>query len=40
MQRLIAGHGFNLLDREVAQNHAPKRVEKGYVNLYSAFRKD
>lgn len=39
MQRLISGHGFNLLDREVAQNHAKKRVEKGYVNLYSAFRK-
>lgn len=40
MQRLIAGHGFNPLDRAVAQNHAQKRVEKGYVNLYSAFRKE
>lgn len=40
MHRLIAGHGFNLLDRAVAQNHAKKRVEKGYVNLYSMFKKD
>jgi alkylhydroperoxidase family enzyme len=39
MQRIIAGHGFALLDRQVAQSHAQKRVEKGYVNLYSAFRK-
>ena len=39
MHRLVAGHGFNPLDREVAESHAKKRVEKGYVNLYSAFRK-
>lgn len=40
MHRLIAGHGFNPLDRAVAESHARKRVEKGYVNLYRAFRKD
>ncbi len=40
MHRLIAGHGFNPLDPEVAAKHAIKRVEKGYVNLYRAFRKD
>jgi alkylhydroperoxidase family enzyme len=39
MQRLIAGHGFALLDRDVAQSHARKRVEKGYVNLYKTFKK-
>ncbi|CUH81295.1 carboxymuconolactone decarboxylase family protein [Tropicibacter naphthalenivorans] len=40
MQRLTAGMGFAPLDVEVARTHAKKRVEKGYVNLYSAFRKD
>lgn len=39
MHRLVAGMGFNPLDPEVARTHAKKRVEKGYVNLYSAFRK-
>lgn len=39
MHRLVAGHGFNPLDPEVAKSHAAKRVEHGYVNIYSAFRK-
>lgn len=38
MQRLVAGHGFNPLSREVAAKHAKRRAERGYVNLYSAFR--
>ena len=38
MQRLVAGFGFAPLSREVAAKHAAKRVERGYVNLYSAFR--
>ena len=40
MHRLVAGHGFAPLDPAVAESHAKKRVERGYVNLYSAFRKD
>ncbi len=40
MQRLVEGHGFTPLSREVAIDHAKKRVERGYVNLYAAFRKD
>lgn len=40
MHRLVAGHGFAPLDKEVAASHARKRVERGYVNLYKAFRKD
>lgn len=39
MKHLIAGHGFAPLDPAVAESHAPKRVEHGYVNLYKAFRK-
>lgn len=39
MHRLVAGYGFNPLDPAVAQAHAHKRVEHGYVNLYKAFRK-
>lgn len=39
MQRLVQGLGFNPLDRSVAKSHAKKRVERGYVNLYRAFRK-
>lgn len=39
MHRLVAGHGFAPLDPELARSHAAKRVEKGYVNLYRAFRK-
>ena len=38
MQRLVAGFGFIPLSREVATKHAAKRVERGYVNLYAAFR--
>ncbi len=38
MQRLVEGHGFTLLTREVAAKHAKRRVERGYVNLYPAFR--
>ena len=38
MQRLVAGFGFAPLSREVAARHAAKRVERGYVNLYAAFR--
>ena len=39
MHRLVAGMGFNPLDPEVARSHAKKRVEKGYDNIYAAFRK-
>jgi uncharacterized peroxidase-related enzyme len=38
MQRLVQGFGFVPLTREVAAKHAKKRVERGYVNLYPAFR--
>lgn len=38
MQRLVQGFGFTPLSRDVAAKHAKKRVERGYVNLYSAFR--
>jgi uncharacterized peroxidase-related enzyme len=38
MQRLVQGFGFTPLTREVAARHAKKRVERGYVNLYAAFR--
>jgi len=38
MQRLVAGHGFKPLTRDSAIEHAKKRVERGYVNLYPAFR--
>ena len=38
MQRLVEGHGFTPLSKEVAIKHAKRRVEKGYVNLYPAFR--
>ena len=38
MQRLVQGFGFVPLTREVAARHAKKRVERGYVNLYPAFR--
>jgi uncharacterized peroxidase-related enzyme len=39
MQRLVEGHGFTPMSREVAATHAKRRVERGYVNLYPAFRK-
>jgi len=38
MQRLVEGYGFTPLSREVAAAHAKKRIERGYVNLYPAFR--
>ena len=38
MQRLVEGHGFTPMTREVAAKHAKRRVERGYVNLYPAFR--
>ena len=38
MQRLVEGHGFTPLSRDVAVEHAKRRVERGYVNLYPAFR--
>lgn len=38
MQRLVQGFGFVPLSRETAASHAKKRVERGYVNLYPAFR--
>jgi uncharacterized peroxidase-related enzyme len=40
MQRLVEGHGFTPPSREVAAKHAKRRVERGYVNLYRAFRDD
>jgi uncharacterized peroxidase-related enzyme len=40
MQRLVEGHGFTPLPRETAAKHAKRRVERGYVNLYRAFRDD
>lgn len=40
MQRLVKGHGFTPMPREVARKHAQKRVELGYVNLYPKFAKD
>ena len=39
MQRLVAGYGFKPLSKEVAREHAKKRVKRGYVNLYRAFAK-
>jgi len=38
MQRLVEGHGFTPMSREVAAKQARRRVELGYVNLYQAFR--
>jgi uncharacterized peroxidase-related enzyme len=38
MQRLVQGFGFVPLSREVAAEHAKRRVRLGYVNLYPAFR--
>lgn len=38
MQRLVEGHGFTPMSRDVAAKHAQRRVERGYVNLYPAFR--
>jgi AhpD family alkylhydroperoxidase len=38
MQRLVEGHGFVPVSREVAARRARERLERGYVNLYPAFR--
>jgi uncharacterized peroxidase-related enzyme len=38
MHRLVAAYGFTPLARDVAAKHAAKRIERGYVNLYPAFR--
>ncbi len=38
MQRLVQGHGFTPLPREVFRSHAEKRVKRGYVKLYGQFR--
>ncbi|MEU6646298.1 hypothetical protein ABZ863_27645 [Saccharomonospora sp. NPDC046836] len=38
MRCLTQGHGFVPPSREVAARHARRRVERGYVNLYSVFR--
>ena len=37
MQRLVEGHGFTPIAKDVAKKHAQKRVELGYVNLYPKF---
>ena len=39
MQRLVEGHGFVPMSREVAAERARRRLEEGYVNLDPAFRK-
>jgi len=38
MQRLVAGYGFTPMSREHAVKRAKQRIERGYVNLYPAFR--
>lgn len=40
MQRLVEGHGFTPMSRELAAKQARRRVERGYVNLYPAFREE
>jgi len=40
MQRLVEGHGFTPMTRELAAKRAHQRVERGYVNLYPAFREN
>ena len=39
MQRLVEGHGFVPMTREVARERARRRVERGYVNLYPGLAK-
>jgi len=39
MQRLVEGFGFIPLTKEVAKEHAHRRVKHGYVNMYRAFAK-
>ena len=38
MQRLVEGHGFTPMSREIAAKRAGERLERGYVDLYPAFR--
>jgi uncharacterized peroxidase-related enzyme len=38
MQRLVEGHGFTPMSPELAAKRARQRLERGYVNLYPAFR--
>jgi uncharacterized peroxidase-related enzyme len=38
MQRLVEGHGFVPMSRELAARRARQRLQHGYVNLYPAFR--
>ena len=38
MQRLNEGHGFTPMSREIAAQRARERIERGYVDLYPAFR--
>lgn len=38
MQRLVEGHGFVPMSRELAAKRARQRLKHGYVNLYPAFR--
>jgi len=38
MQRLTQGMGFTPMDPDMAAKRAKKRIEHGYVDLYSAFR--
>jgi uncharacterized peroxidase-related enzyme len=38
MQRMVQAYGFTPFTPQVAAEHAKKRVEKGYLNLYPAFR--
>jgi AhpD family alkylhydroperoxidase len=38
MQRLVEGHGFVPMSHELAAKRAQQRLERGYVNLYPAFR--
>jgi uncharacterized peroxidase-related enzyme len=38
MQRLVEGHGFVPMWRELAAKRARQRLQHGYVNLYPAFR--
>ena len=37
MQRLVDGYGFKPWTRDLAREHARKRVNLGYVNLYPQF---
>ena len=39
MQRIVEGHGFTPMTRDVARENAKKRAELGYVNLYPEFQK-